>query len=234
MPIPTVDLLDGILLVLLLVLMPAFALAQASALDRVPFDRLSAYWSSIAALWVLGATSWLVGTRDGGLAAIGLVPMPFSELVAWSIGLAFTGILVMLGFRVVGRWAGVSETAVLTRLLPRTGREKRVFALLSVAAGLGEEVAYRGYAIPILAVSVGIPWSVAITSVVFGMLHSYQGMFGMVRTAVMGAVLAAGFLLSGSLLPVILGHALVDLLGGLVISDWFIEDLAETTDLTEG
>ena len=28
---------------------------EASALDRLPFDRLSAYWSSIAALWVLEA-----------------------------------------------------------------------------------------------------------------------------------------------------------------------------------
>jgi membrane protease YdiL (CAAX protease family) len=234
MPTPTVDLLDGILLVLLLVLMPAFALAQTSALDRFPFDRMSAYWSSIAALWVLGATSWLVGTRDGGLAAIGLVPLPFVELVAWSVGLALAGILVMLGFRVVAGWAGVSETVVLTRLLPRTGREKRVFALLSVAAGIGEEVAYRGYAIPTLAVSIGVPWSVAITSIIFGVLHSYQGTLGMVRTGVMGAVLAAGFLMSGSLLPVIVGHALVDLLGGLVISDWLIEDLAETTDTPNG
>ena len=31
-----------------------------------------------------------------------------------------------------------------------------------------------------------------------------------------------------------LWHALVDLLGGLVISHWFVEDLAETTDLPGG
>ena len=234
MPTPTVDLIDGILVVLLLVLMPAFSLAQASALDRLPFDRLSAYWSSIAALWFLGATSWLVGTRDGGLPAIGLVPIPFLDLVGWSLGIAFAGVAIMLGFRVVAGWLGIPETPVLTRLLPRTGREKRVFALLSVAAGVGEEVAYRGYAIPVLAASVGVPWSVAITSAVFGVLHSYQGTLGMVRTGVMGAVLAGGFLMSGSLLPVIIGHMLIDLLGGLVISDWFVEDIAETTDLLDG
>lgn len=234
MPTPTVDLLDGILLVLLLVLMPAFSLAQRSTLDGVPFDRLSAYWSSIVALAVLGATCWLVGTREGGPGAIGLVPMPFVELVAWSVGLAVTGVLVMLAFRVVGGWAGIPETSVLARLLPRTGREKRVFGLLSVAAGVGEEIAYRGYAIPILATLVGVPWGVAITSAVFGMLHTYQGALGMVRTAAMGVVLAGGFLISGSLLPVIVGHALVDVLGGLVIAHWFIEDLAETTDLPDG
>lgn len=233
-PTPTLDLIDGILIVLLLVLMPAFSLAQASALDRLPFDRLSAYWSSIAALWFLGATSWLVGTRDGGLREIGLVWIPWGELIGWSLGIALVGVSIMLGFRVVAGWLGVSETHVLTRLLPRTGREKRVFALLSVAAGVGEEVAYRGYAVPVLAVAVGVPWSVAITSAVFGVLHSYQGPLGMIRTGVMGAVLAGGFLMSGSLLPVIIGHALVDLLGGLVISHWFVEDLAETTDLPGG
>jgi membrane protease YdiL (CAAX protease family) len=234
MPTPTIDLLDGILLILLLAVMPGFALAQASALERVPFERVSAYWSSIAALWVLGATSWLVGTREGGLSAIGLVPIPFVELVAWSVGLALSGVLVMLAFRMVGGWIGIRETPVLTRLLPRTGREKRVFGLLSVAAGVGEEIAYRGYAIPILAVAVGLPWSVAITSAVFGVLHSYQGTLGMVRTAFMGAVLAGGYLMSGSLLPVIVGHTMIDLLGGLVISDWFVEDLAETTDRPNG
>ncbi|MEX2465468.1 MAG: type II CAAX endopeptidase family protein [Gemmatimonadota bacterium] len=234
MPTPSVDLIDGILLVLLLVLMPAFALAQASVLDRVPFDRLQAYWSSMAALWVLGATSWLVGTREGGLRAIGLVPLPMLELVAWSLGLAAAGVALMLVFKVIGSWANVPETPVLAQLLPRTERERRVFGLLSVAAGVGEEVAYRGYAIPTLAVSVGVPWSVAITSTLFGVLHAYQGVLGMIRTALMGAVLAGGFIASGSLLPVIIGHTLVDLLAGLVIADWFIEDLAETTNQGNG
>lgn len=231
---PTIDLLDGILLLLLLVLMPAFSLAQASVLERVPFDRLPAYWSSIAALWVLGATSWLVGTRDGGLGAVGLVPLPVVELIVWGVGLALAGIALMLVFRQIGHWLGIAETPVLAQLLPRTGRERRVFGVLSVAAGVGEELAYRGYAIPILAVSVGVPWSVAITSTVFGVLHAYQGMLGIVRTAMMGAILAWGFVASGSLLPVILAHTLIDLLAGLVIADWFVKDLAETTNASEG
>ncbi|MDZ7781035.1 MAG: CPBP family intramembrane glutamic endopeptidase [Gemmatimonadota bacterium] len=220
----SVPLLDTILLVLLLVVMPGFALVQASMLEGMEFDRLSAYWSSIATLWVLGATAWLVGARDGGIAAIGIVGMPFFDFVLWSFGLGATGVGVMLLFRLVGLWRGVSETAVLGRLLPRNRKEKRVFVLLSLVAGFGEEIAYRGYAIPMLAVAVGLPWSVVLTSVVFGALHAYQGRLGMVRTAVMGAILAGGFLGAGSLLPVIVAHALVDIVGGLVIGDWFVED----------
>jgi membrane protease YdiL (CAAX protease family) len=218
-----VRLLDVILLTLMLVVLPALAVAQAAVLDRVPFHRLSAYWSSIATLWVLGATAWLVGTRDGGLEAIGLLPLPFVPLLGWTVGLTAAGLGVMLVSRVVGRAVVIRERAILGRLLPRSPQEKRVFAVLSVAAGVGEELAFRGYAIPVLAVAVGLPWSVALTSVTFGVLHAYQGRIGMLRTGVMGVVLALGMLGSGSLVPVILAHVLVDLVGGLVLADQFME-----------
>jgi membrane protease YdiL (CAAX protease family) len=218
-----VRLLDVILLTLMLVVLPALAVAQAAVLDRVPFHRLSAYWSSIATLWVLGATAWLVGTRDGGLEAIGLLPLPFVPLLGWTVGLTAAGLGVMLVSRVVGRAVGIRERAILGRLLPRSPQEKRVFAVLSVAAGVGEELAFRGYSIPVLAVAVGLPWSVALTSVTFGVLHAYQGRIGMLRTGVMGVVLALGMLGSGSLVPVILAHVLVDLVGGLVLADQFME-----------
>ena len=75
-----VRVLDVILLTLMLVVLPALAVAQAAMLDRVPFHRLSAYGSSIATLWILGATAWLVGTRDSGIQAIGILPLPLLPL----------------------------------------------------------------------------------------------------------------------------------------------------------
>ena len=217
-------LLDTILVTLMMVLLPGLAWAQASMLEHLPFDRLQAYWSSILTLWVLGATSYLVGTRDGGLEAVGLRALAPTELIVWSLGLTAAGVGVMLVFRGVGRVLRVPETPVLRELLPRTPRERRVFAFLSLAAGIGEEIAFRGYALPVLAVALGLPGSVVVTSLVFGALHAYQGPLGMVRTSVMGAVLAGGMLVSGSVIPVMVAHTLVDLLGGLVISDWFVEN----------
>jgi len=231
-----VALLDAILLALILAVFPAFAVAQASILQETPFPRLPAYWSSIATLWVLGATAWLAGVRDGGPSAIGVVWIPLLELLGWTVGLAAIGIGVMLGSRMVGRALGIRETPVLERLLPRTRREKRVFVLLSFAAGVGEEVAYRGYALTVLGASIGTGVGVLVSSVVFGVLHAYQGPIGVVRTGVMGAVLAAGFLLSGSLIPAVLAHVVIDLVGGLVIAHHFLDEeppirpsLAETT-----
>jgi membrane protease YdiL (CAAX protease family) len=226
-----VRLLDTILLTAMLVVLPGLALAQAAVLERLPFDRMAAYWSSIATLWVLGATTWLVGTRGVGAEGIALRSLPVGPFLGWTVGLTAFGVAVMLLSRGVGRVLGLRESPVLVKLLPRTGREKRVFLLLSVAAGVGEEIAFRGYAIPALAVAIGLPWSVAVTSVVFGVLHAYQGPIGIVRTALMGGALAGGMLLSGSLLPAILAHVLVDVVGGLFIADRFVEDPCRNDDL---
>jgi membrane protease YdiL (CAAX protease family) len=58
-----------------------------------------------------------------------------------------------------------------------------------------------------------------LTSAVFGVLHAYQGSLGMVRTAVLGGVLAWGFLASGSLWPAIAAHAVIDVVAGTLLAD---------------
>jgi len=91
--------------------------------------------------------------------------------------------------------------------------------VLSVAAGFGEEFAYRGYAITVLVPVLGVPGAVVLTSAVFGVLHGYQGALGIFRTGVMGAMLAWGFLSSGSLWPPIVAHTMIDLVAGLWLGE---------------
>jgi membrane protease YdiL (CAAX protease family) len=210
---------DTILLAVLLVALPAFALAQLPLVADTPIERLPAYWGSITMLWLIGTACWLAGTRTGGAAAIGLVWLAPVPLLAWSAGLIGAGLLTMLVFRQIAAATGRTETTMLRALLPRSAEERGVFALLSVAAGLGEELAYRGYAIPVLATFMGFPAAAALTSVVFGILHGYQGLLGTFRTSLLGGVLAWGFLASGSLLPAIVAHTSIDLLAGLLLGD---------------
>ena len=210
---------DTILLAVLLVALPVFALAQLPLVADTPIERLPAYWSSITTLWLVGTACWLVGTRAEGAEAIGMVWLPVVPLVAWSAGLTGAGLVTMLVFRQIAEAMNRNESAMLRGLLPRTREERGVFALLSVAAGLGEELAYRGYAIPVLGTLMGVPAAAALTSLVFGILHGYQGLLGTVRTTLLGALLAWGFLASGSLLPAILAHALIDLVAGLLLGE---------------
>lgn len=210
---------DTILLAVLLVAMPAFALAQLPLVEDTPIERLPAYWGSITTLWLLGTACWLVGSRGDGAQALGLVWLAPSALLGWSAALTGAGLGTILVFRQIAVATGRAESAMLRELLPRTHEERRVFALLSVAAGVGEELAYRGYAIPVLAAFMGVPGAASLTSVVFGILHGYQGLLGTVRTALMGGILAWGFLASGSLLPAIVAHTLIDLVAGLLLGD---------------
>jgi membrane protease YdiL (CAAX protease family) len=105
-------------------------------------------------------------------------------------------------------------------LLPVTRREKGLYTGLSLCAGFGEELAYRGYAIPAVIVAGGsAPVALALTSTAFAVLHSYQGVLGVVRTGVVGVIMGAVFLHTGSLWPPIVGHVLIDLAVGFLLAD---------------
>jgi membrane protease YdiL (CAAX protease family) len=56
--------------------------------------------------------------------------------------------------------------------------------------------------------------AVAITSVIFGLGHAYQGFSGIVKTGLVGLVLALLTVFSGSLFIAIVLHAVVDLTSG--------------------
>ena len=218
--------LDTILLATLLGALPALAGAQVPLTEESVIERLPAYWSSIAILWILGTISWLVGTRTDGLAAIGITFLAPAPFIAWTLGLTAAGLGVIVAFRQIAVALRFRESPLLRALLPRTADERSVFAILAIAAGVGEEVAYRGYAIPVLIPVVGPVGALLLTSAVFGVLHVYQGALGILRATAMGATLAGGFLLSGSLLPAMIAHTLIDLLAGIVIADKLLLPLA--------
>jgi membrane protease YdiL (CAAX protease family) len=212
-------LLDSVLLAVLLVAVPGLSVAQLPLVSGASLQRLPAYWSSVATLWLLGTACWFVGTREGGASAVGLVTISASAMALWSVGLTFGGLLTIVVFRQIGIWSGVRESPLLRKLLPRTPEERRAFGVLSLAAGFGEEISYRGYAITVLLPVLGTPGAVVLTSVVFGVLHGYQGVLGILRTASMGGMLAWSFLASGSLWPPIIAHAAIDLIAGLWLGE---------------
>lgn len=212
-------LVDSILLAVLLAAVPLLAIAQVPLAQGLEIERLPAYWSSIATLWVLGTACWLVGAREGGPAALGLVWLPVTALVGWTLALTSAGLLLVVVFHAAARLAGVLDSDLLTQLLPVTRKERGVFALLSVAAGVAEELAYRGYVIPVLSPLLGVGAAALLSTAVFGVVHAYQGVLGIVRTAFMGGILAWGFLASGSLLPAIFAHTLIDVVAGIVLGE---------------
>lgn len=112
-----------------------------------------------------------------------------------------------------GRHAEPAVHATLA-LLPRTTAERRLFTVVGVTAGICEEWLYRGFLLAVVAaVGGGLPTPVLVVlgAVAFGLAHAYQGVAGIVTTGVLGGVMAALYLGTGSLLLPVVLHALVDL-----------------------
>ena len=99
-------------------------------------------------------------------------------------------------------------------LLPSSGEERRWWWLVCLTAGIGEEVIYRGFLLHYLHVA-PFHWSwtlaLAVSSVIFGIGHLYQGIAGGASTVVVGFLFGLMFLATGNLLLPIVVHAVMDL-----------------------
>lgn len=211
--------LDAVALATLLALLPGLSVAQLQLMQGVEIERLPAYVSSAVTLVALGAGCFVLGVRHGGPAALGLTAIPAVTLAVWALVLTLGGLALMLAFRQIAVALGLREARVLRDLLPRTPRERWAFGGLSLVAGMGEELAYRGYALTTLAGVVGPVPAAVVTSLVFGVLHAYQGGLGMVRTATLGGILAWAFLATGSLWPLMVAHAALDVVAGIILAE---------------
>src|SRR5688500_1586008 len=99
-------------------------------------------------------------------------------------------------------------------LLPRTTGERRLFTVVGVTAGVCEEWLYRGFFLAVVAALAGGPPMavlVVIAALAFGLAHAYQGLVGIVTTGLLGGIMAAVYLQTGSLLLPVLLHAVIDL-----------------------
>jgi uncharacterized protein len=211
------------LTVFLITFLPALLLVQGRALRQVDLGtipRTTIYLSSSFALWVLALVTVAAAFASGftpGL--LGWVALPIAPLVFWSAGITLLGV----GVLTMGRVLDVRETDLLRHLLPRNTAERVAFVGVSLTAGICEELVFRSFLIPALTVVSGSVWAaVLISSVVFGFLHGYQGPAGIARTAALGFLLALPLLITGSILPSMIAHFLLDIIAGLWLADWLL------------
>jgi uncharacterized protein len=104
-------------------------------------------------------------------------------------------------------------------MLPASAVERRWWLLVSLTAGITEEIVVRGCllpdlhgataASPLLHLPLWAAW--VLSSLLFGAGHLYQGVQGVLRTALAGLFLGALAILSGGLALPIVVHVLADL-----------------------
>jgi uncharacterized protein len=129
------------------------------------------------------------------------------------VGAATVAVVVtVVGLRSARREGGVVMIGDIAALLPRNRPELGWASALSVNAGVSEELLFR-WALPaLLFVVTGEPLSAfAIALVFFAALHAYQGAAGIIGTALVGLLLTAAYVLSGSILVAVVLHIALDL-----------------------
>ncbi|MCX7747459.1 MAG: CPBP family intramembrane metalloprotease [Clostridia bacterium] len=98
-------------------------------------------------------------------------------------------------------------------MFPTTRKEKHAWTLVSLSAGITEEILYRGFLIYLLgSFFPGLPLIliIVISSFIFGLGHTYQGVSGVLRTSAMGLFFSILYICIGSILPGIIVHILID------------------------
>jgi membrane protease YdiL (CAAX protease family) len=207
----------GALAAALVVVVPGLAFGQLALLDRIRPARIELYRSSMLSIGLLGGVTFVDGFYNLGLAEMGLgtVRPVFHLLWGGLLGVVSVGVIWIFD-ALVGRLFDVQEPEFLRMLLPRTANEKRAFFLLSVFAGVGEEIAYRGFLLTAVALWSGSAvLALVVSSVAFALVHAYQATPGMLRTGVLGLLLGGSLLVTRSLIPAIVAHTLIDWVMGL-------------------
>jgi len=98
-------------------------------------------------------------------------------------------------------------------LLPDSRQERLWWGMVSVGAGISEELVFRGFLLYYFTAYVpqmNTPEKVLLASLVFGLAHIYQGWRGAISAGILGLVFAGLYVMTGSLLLPIVIHAAVD------------------------
>jgi len=206
-----------VLFILLLVVgVPVLSLSTTrdSRLHQMP--RLALYFSAAISQWLLAVVGLLIFFLSSmSASSIGFRTLPLLTGLIWAgalVTMSVAGIGFGLFLESRGWWPAEGELVYL--LIPRTRQEKVCSVLLlAPTAALCEEFIYRGFLLAQLGQWLHSgTWAWAGSSLAFGLAHVYQGWSGMVRAALLGALLAYPVIHFGSLYPSMLAHGLIDAL----------------------
>lgn len=155
---------------------------------------------------LIGFALWRWSGRDG------------AAYVTWSVwqlvtGLALGGALIAVAWAVFAGFPRIGES--LVRMQAKTygfiGGQLGLPAIvaISLCAGIGEEALFRGGIQTYLSDLVGEPGAIALSSAAFAAIHLARPMIS-VMLFVIGGLFGVIYWQTGSLLVVMLGHALYD------------------------
>ncbi|MBO0800593.1 MAG: CPBP family intramembrane metalloprotease [Blastocatellia bacterium] len=202
-------------LILFGLVLPWAAFHSAAKLSSFPYPPRRRFYLGVLLqhIFFIGATVAVAYFEK-----IPLLEPPRQPLQAVAtVALVFTAAIAFM----LPRWRrNVEEREPKIYLfMPDDTAEKSLWVLLSAAAGIGEEITYRGVMWVLWARLTGSLWIAAlIASIIFAVSHYMQGWTSI--SAIFGFALVFHLLvwLSGSLIPAMFLHFFYDLTAGMTYS----------------
>lgn len=184
-------------------------------------ERMRLYRNTMISHWSLLAAALAVWALSGrGWEALGFgLDLDFNFLLGALLTLLGIAVLVLqlksvaaADDRAIERIAG--RFGNLEMLLPRSRQELSRFYLLSLTAGVVEEILWRGFLLWYLLQYLPLWLAGVVCTLAFGIAHAYQGSRQLPAVTLVGAAFVVLYLLTGSVwLPIVL-HAAIDMLQG--------------------
>ena len=184
--------------------------------------REHVYTRTLVEEWLLAAAVFAVTLYAGrSIVTLGLrVPVGWRLWLGVAMPVAYGALVFVQGSALAKKPASLAKLRErlkpLRALIPHTAAEYRLFRPLCVTAGFCEELLYRGYLVWVLQHWLGLWGAAGVSMVMFGLAHAYQGVQFGVRAFFAGAVMGLLALATGSLLPGMVLHALIDLGSGWI------------------
>jgi membrane protease YdiL (CAAX protease family) len=150
--------------------------------------------------------------------------------VAVGVAVAAGILLVLPVFLLRRQVSELSAIGDVGALLPRTRGELKYGVGLSINAGVVEELLFR-LGMPALLFGIIGNGAVAflIASLLFGLLHIYQKVWGVLGATILGILFSVLYLLTGSIWVVMIVHAFVDL-RSLILLPLVVQNVWRKTD----
>ena len=196
---------------------------RAAVAAERPDARVWAYQRILIGEWAFALAAIAIWTKH----ARSWHAMGLSLPHGWRMGVAIAFVIAALALTVVQLWsvlrlpiarrvAARPKLGSVAAMLPHTRAEEGWFLSLSLTAGFCEELLFRGYLAWFFAPWIGYAAAMSLAVVLFGLGHAYQGRKGATRATLAGAVMAVIALATGSIIPGIIVHALIDVGSGTV------------------
>ena len=193
-------------------------------------ERIELYLTAITTQWAVTlVVAWRAFSCGFEIEALGIKAQSLPEVLLVGIaGAVLIGVAHWFNLRRVGRTANPAADRIkelAAKIFPRSGSETLIFCGLAVTAGICEEFIYRGFVFAAFRQAHFPTWVVlALSSILFGLAHAYQGRAGMLGTLILGTVFGCVRILFDSLVPVVLWHTGIDIVAGLAGKLYLIEN----------